>query len=288
MIKINIYLKAGHGVTISRGASGIIDEVDENRKVKNVVLKYLRQLGHSVTDVTQDNLDANAELVDGVNRANSGNADLFVSVHFNKAFNTYEGALGTECWVYSKSDNITLDEQVATRVVNALGGLGFKNRGVKESTEYYELKNCAMASVIVEVCFVEATEDVALYKKTGVEEIGRRIAYAIANESLPVISNTIEQNVISNAQPIKEEIKVDYIVQYSNSIDRNIAEIIADRINAPTIDCTRPYAFYNQYKTVIAVGEAKNKSSYTNVHIQGSNRAETLKKAIEWLESIGK
>lgn len=31
----------------------------------------------------------------------------------------------------------------------------------------------------------------------------------------------------------------------------------------------RPYAYYGQYKTVIAVGEAKNKSGHTNVLIQG-------------------
>ena len=273
---INIYIKAGHGVTISRGASGIIDEVDENRKVKNSVVKYLKELGHQVTDVTQDNLDANTELADGVNRANNGNADLFVSIHFNKAFNSYTGALGTETWVYSKSDNITLDEQVANRITNSLASLGFKNRGVKESVDLYELRSTKMASLIVEVCFVEATEDVALYERIGANKIGQAIAYAISNKNIPV------------EDVKKEEIKVDYIVQYSNSTDQAIAEIMADRLNCPTINCLRPYAYYGQYKTVIAVGEAKNKSGYTNVEIKGADRAETLNKAIAYLESINR
>ena len=273
---INIYIKAGHGVTISRGASGIIDEVDENRKVKNSVVKYLKELGHQVTDVTQDNLDANTELADGVNRANNGNADLFVSIHFNKAFNSYTGALGTETWVYSKSDNITLDEQVANRITNSLASLGFKNRGVKESVDLYELRSTKMASLIVEVCFVEATEDVALYERLGANKIGQAIAYAISNKNIPV------------EEVKKEEIKVDYIVQYSNSTDQAIAEIMADRLNCPTINCLRPYAYYGQYKTVIAVGEAKNKSGYTNVEIKGADRAETLNKAIAYLESINR
>ncbi|MBS6504424.1 MAG: N-acetylmuramoyl-L-alanine amidase, partial [Clostridium sp.] len=78
------------------------------------------------------------------------------------------------------------------------------------------------------------------------------------------------------------------IIQYSNSTDQAIAEIMADRLNCPTINCLRPYAFYGQYKTVIAVGEAKNKSGYTNVEIKGSNRKETLDKAIEYCEKLGK
>lgn len=98
----------------------------------------------------------------------------------------------------------------------------------------------------------------------------------------------IELNNLNINQCIKEEIKVDYIIQYSNSTDQAIAEIMADRLNCPTINCLRPYAFYGQYKTVIAVGEAKNKSGYTNVEIKGANRKETLDKAIEYCEKLGK
>lgn len=97
-----------------------------------------------------------------------------------------------------------------------------------------------------------------------------------------------ELNNLNINQYIKEEIKVDYIIQYSNSTDQAIAEIMADRLNCPTINCLRPYAFYGQYKTVIAVGEAKNKSGYTNVEIKGANRKETLDKAIEYCEKLGK
>lgn len=98
----------------------------------------------------------------------------------------------------------------------------------------------------------------------------------------------IELNNLNINQYIKGEIKVDYIIQYSNSTDQAIAEIMADRLNCPTINCLRPYAFYGQYKTVIAVGEAKNKSGYTNVEIKGANRKETLDKAIEYCEKLGK
>lgn len=270
---MKIAVRGGHNFQ-APGASGLIDETTEDRKVKDSVINYLRQLGHDVLDVTPGNMDSNSDLVYGVSKANNWGADLFISIHFNKVYNIYNGAIGTETWVYSKSDNIKLDEEIAARIVNAIAGLGFVNRGVKESNQLYELRATNMASIIVEVCFVEATEDVALYKRLGPDVIGKVIAEAISNKK------------INNA--IKEEIKVDYIIQYSNSTDQAIAEIMADRLNCPTINCLRPYAFYSQYKTVIAVGEAKNKSGYTNVEIKGANRKETLDKAIEYCEKLGK
>ena len=72
--------------------------------------------------------------------------------------------------------------------MNALSSLGFKNRGQKVRTGLYELSHTNMTSVIVETCFVEATEDVALYKKLGPDAIGKTIAEAIANQK--VISDT--------------------------------------------------------------------------------------------------
>jgi len=86
----------------------------------------------------------------------------------------------------------------------------------------------------------------------------------------------------------KEEKKMDYIIQYSNATDQAIAEVIADRINCPTINCLRPYVYYGQYKTVIAVGEAKNKSGHTDVLIQGKNREETLDKTIAYCKKLGR
>ena len=272
---MKIFIRSGHNKQ-AIGAVGLIDETTEAINVKNSVVKYLKELGHQVIDVTPGPMDSDSDLVYGVSIANNQGGDLFVSIHFNKAFNNYTGSLGAETWVYSKSDNITLDEQVANRITNSLASLGFKNRGVKESVELYELRSTKMASLIVEVCFVEATEDVALYERLGANKIGQAIAYAVSNKNIPV------------EEVKKEEIKVDYIVQYSNSTDQAIAEIMADRLNCPTINCLRPYAYYGQYKTVIAVGEAKNKSGYTNVEIKGADRAETLNKAIAYLESINR
>ena len=177
---MKIAVRGGHCPKVT-GASALIDELTEDRKVKDSVIKYLRQLGHEVLDVTppDSTSTSSADLAYGVNKANSWGAELFISIHFNKAYNSYTGALGSEVCVYSNFD-------IAKRVVDGLGSLGFKNRGQKARTGLYELKNTKMKSMIIEVCFVEATEDVSLYKRLGHDTIGKTIAESIANKKVTV------------------------------------------------------------------------------------------------------
>ena len=174
---MKIAVRGGHCPNVP-GSRGIIDELKEDRLVKNAVIKYLNQMGVSVLDVTppDSTSSSSADLSYGVNKANNWGADLFVSIHFNNAYSTYNGALGTEVCVYSEYD-------IAGRVVNKMASLGFRNRGQKVRTGLYELKHTSMKSMIVEVCFVEATEDVALYKKVGYDYIGKPIAEALVNRS---------------------------------------------------------------------------------------------------------
>ena len=204
---MKIAVRGGHNF-LARGASAIIDETTEDRKVKDSVIKYLSAQGHEVLDVTPADMDTNSDLVYGVSRANNWGADLFVSIHFNKAFNSYNGALGSEAWVYSKNDNITLDEKVAERIVNTMAELGFKNRGVKESAELYELRATKMASVTLETCFVEATEDVALYKKLGPDTIGKAIAEAISDKRIEVNKFPLPLKMKSDAMTYDGEVKI--------------------------------------------------------------------------------
>ena len=183
---MKIAVRGGH-VPKFTGASKFIDELTEDRKVKDSVIKYLRQLGCDVLDVTPpDNTSTlNGDLSYGVNKANSWRADLFISIHFNKAYDNYNGSLGSEVCVYSPFDT-------AQRVVNELSNLGFKNRGQKIRNNLYELNHTKMKAMIIEVCFVEASEDVALYKKLGHYLIGKTIAKAIISSN----------NSIYNAKPL--------------------------------------------------------------------------------------
>lgn len=277
---MKIAVRGGHNF-LATGCSALIDETTEDRKVKDSVIKYLNQLGHTVLDVTPGNMDSDSDLIYGVNKANNWGADLFISIHFNKAYNSYTGKIGSECLVYSKSDNITLDELIATRIQNALDGLGFtgpknKSRGVKEDNSLYELKATKMASIIVEICFVEATEDVGLYKRLGPDTVGKVIAEAISNKEI--------NNVI------KEEKKVKGIVIYSNDVDRRAAEYLADYLKVPTISSATSFDYTTvEQEGIYAVGGKQ--STYTGYlldknFIAGSDRYETLKEVLKFIGKL--
>lgn len=100
---------------------------------------------------------------------------MFLSFHFNNAYNHYEGALGSEVCVYKTND-------LAQKVLDAIVSFGFKNRGQKVRTGLYELKKPSMPAMIIETCFVEATEDVKIYKKVGYDAIAKKIAEAISGK----------------------------------------------------------------------------------------------------------
>ena len=174
---MKVAVRGGH-CPKATGARGIIDELQEDRRVKEAVIKYLRQLGADVLDVTppDSTSNANTDLAYGVNKANNWGAEQFVSIHFNNAYSSYNGAIGTEVCVNSSYDR-------AQRVVNGLGSLGFRNRGVKSMPRLYEIRNTNMKAMIVEVCFVEATEDVALYRRLGPDAVGKKIAESLMNKT---------------------------------------------------------------------------------------------------------
>ena len=219
---MKIAVRGGH-TELCTGASALINELTEDRKVKDAVIKYLKTLGQDVLDVTPPvnyTSSASKDLAYGVNKANNYGANLFVSIHFNKAYDTYNGSLGSEVCVYSTND-------YANRVVEKLGCLGFGNRGQKIRTGLYELNHTNMVSMIVEVCFVEATEDVALYKKLGADAIGKAIAEAIVN------TNVI--NVATPAPEKKTEVKV-VESAFTNWVKRLQAECNAQGFSNQKVD----------------------------------------------------
>ena len=206
---MKIAFRGGHNEQAT-GATAIIDELTEDRRVLAECIKVAKEQGHEVLDCTPGPCDVNTDLAYGVNKANAWGADMYVPIHFDKAYNTYNGALGTGAFVYSKNDNYK-DEDIAARIVNNLAGLGFKNRGVKEA-DYYDLRMTKMAAVLVEVCFCEATEDVALYRSLGPRKIAEAIVGGIINKKIIertsiidfkyygelLVGNTIKMHVITN------------------------------------------------------------------------------------------
>ena len=266
---MKIAVRGGHNF-LATGSVALLNEVVEDRKIKDSTIKYLRQLGYEVLDVTPPDMDEDSDLAYGVNKANEWGADLFVSIHLNKAYVYFVGKLGSETLIYSKSDNINLDEEVAKRIQDYLDKLGLtgpknKSRGVKERTDLYELKATRMASVIVEVCFLEATEDVALYNRLGPDRIGKAIAYAIANK--PIVE-------VQNAPEVKEELDMDKAVLYYGDADVFSAILVGQKNKCGVFKKADFEAKGYTAKEIIQIG---GKPEDTNRFVTAINASELLK-----------
>ncbi|WP_346935296.1 N-acetylmuramoyl-L-alanine amidase [Clostridium sp.] len=269
-----VVIDEGH-YNYESGAVGFgIKECDITHGVAYKLKPKLEKQGHSV-------LITNGSLSNRTSKANSWGADIFISLHCN-AFNGNAYGIETFCYKFKY-------RKLADSIHNALLSdkrLYRTNRGVKEG-DLHVIRESNMDACLVEMAFIDNKEDNVLLLKYQDE-----YATAIAKGVQAYFGLSYKEDIEKPSKPstpvIKEEKKVDYIIQYSNATDQAIAEVMADRLNCPTINCLRPYAYYGQYKTVIAVGEAKNKSGHTNVLIQGSNRQDTLDKAIAYCKSLGR
>ena len=197
---MKIAIRGGHNAQAT-GANGIINELIEDRKVKDAVIKYLRLDNNEVLDVTPGNSDVNVDLNYGVNTANNAKVDLFASIHFNSATKAFTGVIGSEIWL---SPTITSTVTIANRILVNLNKLGFKNRGTKNgwNGQYlFEIRHTNMPAMIIEVCFVEATEDVKTYKSVGYDAVGKAIAEGIVNHKIDS-STQFTINMFAHVQAI--------------------------------------------------------------------------------------
>lgn len=147
---INVH--GGHSLKC-RGASGYLDEVNEDRAVKNKVIELLRAKGHTVYDCTDDiGKTQNENLRNIVKKCNAHSANLDISIHLNAG-----GGTGTEVFVYS---NTSKAKPYAVKIAeNISNALGIRSRGVKASTKLYVLRKAKTPALLVECCFVDNIND---------------------------------------------------------------------------------------------------------------------------------
>ena len=154
---MNLCISSAHGKFV-RGARGIIDEVDESRKVTNRVAELLRVNGHVVTvfhDDVSKSVSTNLSAIVGFHNRQTRDRD--VSVHFN-AFQRTTAPRGTEvCFLTQQA--------LAANISKAMADAGgFINRGGKKRSNLSFLNRTAKPAVLLEVCFVDSTVDVDLYR----------------------------------------------------------------------------------------------------------------------------
>lgn len=165
-------ISSGHGKIVG-GAVGFINERAEAVKVVDRVYAILTNSyngrGYRYHESTAQNQSQN--LANIVNYHNSKDRELDVSVHFNSAS---ASATGTECLYY---DAKLLSTKMSAAMAKALD---VRDRGPKERTELYFLRNTTKPAILLEVCFVSNKDDVAKYK-ANFERLCQAIAKTIAD-----------------------------------------------------------------------------------------------------------
>ncbi len=229
-------IHAGHSL-ICRGANGVLDEVSEDRKVKNSVVEALRSLGHTVYDCTDDSgRTAGENLSAIVVKCNAHTVDLDVSIHLNAGRGDIEGdgrTGGVEVWGY---DNGTKD--VGTRICAEIAAaLGITNRGFKTNQGYYILKHTKAQAIIIECAFVDDKDDADHWNaEKCAQAIVKGITGSVATAQKP--------------QPVSHKYSVGQTVEYGTSYP------------APTLPCGIQYATGGSgHGTITAIvsGQAKYK-----------------------------
>ncbi|ARC85627.1 N-acetylmuramoyl-L-alanine amidase family protein [Clostridium argentinense CDC 2741] len=154
-------------------------EQDITREVGKIVTSKLRALGHTVIECAIDSANSvNESLSYRVNKANSSNIDLFISIHVNAG-----GGQGTEIYTHN---NDTFTE--AQEILKNITALGFNKRGVKDGSNLYVIRNTKAKAMLIELFFIDSA-DVEIYIKVGVERIASAIVEGIVDKSIPNNSN---------------------------------------------------------------------------------------------------
>jgi N-acetylmuramoyl-L-alanine amidase len=170
---MKIVISSGHGKYV-RGASGILDEVDEARLVVDRVAKELRNRDVEVItfhdDVSQSQNENLNRIVDFHNA--QGPHDLDVSVHFNAYVETTK-PMGCEV-LYVTQSALAADVSALIAEVGQL-----IDRGGKRRDDLFFLNNTAEKSILIETCFVDSEADAALYEE-NFDAICDAIATAIS------------------------------------------------------------------------------------------------------------
>lgn len=173
---------------VDTGAVGIRKEDELNKEVGDKVIEKLKALKHEVVYCTPSYASSlGNSLYRRINKANEEKVDFYVSIHFNAG-----GGRGTEVFAISKAG-----KEVAKRVVDAIATLGYVNRGVKDGSWLYVLKNTKMPAILVEGGFVDSKEDM---EKFNAENIANAIIKGLTG-------SVVNEKVIENEKEVQKDIK---------------------------------------------------------------------------------
>lgn len=176
---------AGHNPSgkIACGASDLLDESTEARRINKEVIRLLRKSGRKVynctTNIGKSQNDVLKKVVSYHNK--HPEAVLNISIHLNSGREDRKGdgdIGGTEVWSYGSTG---IKKDVSERFLKNMSKLGFRNRGIKDGKGLYFCKHTMGKALLFEICFVDDKDDYLLYKKVGYKKIAKAIFDAITD-----------------------------------------------------------------------------------------------------------
>lgn len=173
-----IVIDAGHGGwDPGKVRSDGTKEKDVNLMIAEKLQKYLEQGGAYVINTRIDDsaLSENKrqDLKERKELANSGDVDIFISIHQNSF--PKSSVKGAQVFYFKNSE---LSKALAEAIQERIKEFADKNnsRVAKSNSEYYLLKQSDITSVIVECGFLSNDEE---NKKLNDEEYQQKLAWAI-------------------------------------------------------------------------------------------------------------
>lgn len=153
---MKILLISGHGARDNGACANGYREADLTREVVNILKEKLKK--YADIDVYNQARDAFKDVNNGNIQVNFANYNYVLEIHFN-SFNG--SAKGTEIYTTRIEKAKTVEE----KIMNKLSKF-FTVRGVKEKNfnVIYSAKKKGVSSALLEVCFIDNTEDIQTYQ----------------------------------------------------------------------------------------------------------------------------
>ena len=151
---IRICVDPGHGGAQPGAVNGRFKEKVATLAISLRLRNKLKENGFDVI-MTRDT-DIDVSLKSRCKISNDAGANAFVSIHLNSCHS--DEPRGAETWKWHKTRQFskTLADAVQADLIAATGA---KNRGVKESDEYYVLRHTKASALVVECGFISNNEE---------------------------------------------------------------------------------------------------------------------------------
>lgn len=182
---MKILLISGHGAGDCGACGNGYKEADLTREVVNLMNDKLSK--YAQVDVYNQSRNAFDDVNSNNVQVNFANYNYVFEVHFNAG-----GGKGTEIWITREEKETTVEQKIMDKLSQL-----FTVRGVKRKNfnVIYSAKKKGVSSALLEVCFIDNTEDIQIYQNNK-EKIAVAIVEGIAEgfglkeNSNPITSNT--------------------------------------------------------------------------------------------------